>query len=74
MSDGGGVVSLAVSLDVTAIPAAAAGAGRSALEIAETALDGRHDVSITLITRKSNTTRCTSAAPRWCIPSRRPCA
>jgi len=75
VSDRGGVVPLAVSLDVTAIPAAAAGAGQYALEIAR-ALDGRDDVSITLITRKADTARWRDHAPHAsvvpCAPEPRP--
>jgi glycosyltransferase involved in cell wall biosynthesis len=62
VSGGHGVESLAVSLDVTAIPAAAAGAGQYALEIAR-ALDDRNDVSITLITRRGDAARWRDHAP-----------
>jgi glycosyltransferase involved in cell wall biosynthesis len=75
VSSGDGVGSLAVSLDVTAIPAAAAGAGQYALEIAR-ALDDRDDVSITLITRKADAARWRDHAPRAsvvpCAPGPRP--
>jgi glycosyltransferase involved in cell wall biosynthesis len=53
---------LAVSLDVTAIPLRAAGAGQYALELSR-ALDARDDVSITLLTRKTDTARWRDHAP-----------
>ena len=62
MSEHRGGSPLAVSLDVTAIPLRAAGAGQYALEIAR-ALDRRDDVSITLITRKADTVRWIAHAP-----------
>lgn len=75
MSDPPGAASLAVSLDVTAIPLHAAGAGQYALEIAR-ALDRRDDVSISLITRKADTVRWRDRAPGAsvvpCAPGPRP--
>ena len=66
---------VAVSLDVTAIPVAAAGAGQYALEIAR-ALDRRDDVSITLLTRKGDAERWRDRAPNAsvvaCAPGPRP--
>ena len=74
MSTGGGDP-LAVSLDVTAIPAAAAGAGQYALEIVR-ALDRRDDVSITVISRSADAARWRGQAPKAtvvpCAPEARP--
>jgi glycosyltransferase involved in cell wall biosynthesis len=53
---------LEVSLDVSAIPTKAAGAGQYALEIAH-ALDAREDVAVTLITRRADTARWRARAP-----------
>jgi len=53
---------LGVSLDVTAIPLRAAGAGQYALEIAS-ALDRRDDLAVTLLTRRKDTTRWAKRAP-----------
>ena len=75
MSGGHGVGKLAVSLDVTAIPLAAAGAGQYALEIAR-ALDDRNDVAITLLTRRGDAARWRDHAPHAsvvpCAPQPRP--
>ena len=75
MSNPGDAPPLAVSLDVTAIPMAAAGAGQYALEIAR-ALDRRDDVSITLLTRNVDTARWRDHAPGAsvvpCAPGPRP--
>ena len=60
--DGGAGGALAVSVDATAIPMAAAGAGQYALEIVR-ALDRRADVSLTVITRKADTSRWRDHAP-----------
>lgn len=54
---------LAVSLDVTAIPARAAGAGQYALALAA-ALDRRDDVAPTLVARRGDTARWRDRAPR----------
>jgi glycosyltransferase involved in cell wall biosynthesis len=53
---------IVVSLDVSAIPTKAAGAGQYALEIAR-ALDRRDDIDITLVTRRSDTARWHERAP-----------
>ncbi len=53
---------LAVSLDVTAIPARAAGAGQYALAISA-ALARRRDVSIVLVSRRNDTRRWRERAP-----------
>jgi glycosyltransferase involved in cell wall biosynthesis len=75
VSNPGDAPPLAVSLDVTAIPMAAAGAGQYALEIAR-ALDRRDDVSITLLTRNVDTARWRDHAPGAsvvpCAPGPRP--
>jgi glycosyltransferase involved in cell wall biosynthesis len=54
---------LGVSVDATAIPTAAAGAGQYALEIVR-ALDRRDDVSLTVITRRADASRWRARAPR----------
>jgi glycosyltransferase involved in cell wall biosynthesis len=59
-------VALAVSLDVTAIPVAAAGAGQYALEIVR-ALDRRDDVTVSAITRRSDTVRWREHAPHGSV-------
>jgi glycosyltransferase involved in cell wall biosynthesis len=66
MTSTGGGDPLAVSLDVTAIPPAAAGAGQYALEIAR-ALDRRADVSITVISRRADAARWRIQAPRAAV-------
>jgi glycosyltransferase involved in cell wall biosynthesis len=57
---------LGVSLDVTAIPVRAAGAGQYALEIAS-ALDRRDDVAVTLVTRRGDGSRWRRRAPRSAV-------
>ena len=63
MIRGAGGDPLGVSVDATAIPIAAAGAGQYALEIVR-ALDRRDDVSLTVITRKADVSRWRARAPR----------
>jgi glycosyltransferase involved in cell wall biosynthesis len=53
---------LAVSLDVSAIPTRAAGAGQYALALAG-ALDARDDVAVTLVARRSDRKRWLDRAP-----------
>jgi glycosyltransferase involved in cell wall biosynthesis len=64
---------LSVSIDVSAIPTRAAGAGQYALGLVG-ALDRRDDVTVTLVTRRGDTARWRARAPAAAVAAWAPAA